>query len=197
MATKIMRSRWAVGAVLASAIGSSAGAQTPSNNRAVMREVSVERFSVVSTRRFDEVLSRIEARVGHPDMPSFLREISTARSEAELEEAVNRAAGPTGLIEFNRFDLGGVLRKEQGEKAPQIARLLIGNPLIMKQMVKFVPDAGSYAPVTILIDQRQDGVHLSYDTMVSFLAPYGSQDASHVARDLDLKIETLIRSAAF
>jgi uncharacterized protein (DUF302 family) len=197
MATKIMRSRWAVGAVLLSAIGPSIDAQTPPDDRAVMREVSVERFSVVSTRRFDEVLSKIEAAVGHPDMPSFLREISAARSEAELEEAVNRAAGPAGLIEFNRFDLGGVLRKEQGEKTPQIVRLLIGNPLIMKQMVKFVPDAGSYAPVTILIDQRQDGVHLSYDTMVSFLAPYRSQEASHAAQDLDLKIETLIRSAAF
>jgi uncharacterized protein (DUF302 family) len=195
MAIKIMR--WAVGAVLASAIGPCGGAQTPPNTRAVMREVSVERFSVVSTRQFDEVVSRVEAGVGHPNMPSLLREISAARSEAELEEAVNRAAGPTGLIEFNRFDLGGVLRKEQGEKAPQIVRLLIGNPLIMKQMVKFVPDAGSYAPVTILIDQRQDGVHVSYDTMVSFLAPYGSPDASHVARDLDVKIETLIRSAAF
>jgi len=33
-------------------------------------------------------------------------------------------------------------------------RFLIGNPLIMRQMVQHVPDAGSYAPVTILIDER-------------------------------------------
>jgi hypothetical protein len=50
-------------------------------------------------------------------------------------------------------------------------RLLIGNPLVMKEMAKHVPDAGSYAPVTILIDERPDGVYLSYDRMESALAP--------------------------
>jgi hypothetical protein len=40
----------------------------------------------------------------------------------------------------------------------------MGNPLIMKQTVKLTPDAGSYAPVTILLDERADGVNLSYDT---------------------------------
>jgi hypothetical protein len=43
-------------------------------------------------------------------------------------------------------------------------RLVIGNPLVMKEMAKHVPDAGSYAPVTVLVDEREDGMHLSYDT---------------------------------
>jgi hypothetical protein len=66
----------------------------------------------------------------------------------------------------------------------------------MKQMVKLTPDAGSYAPVTILIDERTDGVCLSYDTMASFLAPYGNPEALKVARDLDDKVEALLREAA-
>jgi len=40
-------------------------------------------------------------------------------------------------------------------------RLLIGNPLIMKQMTELVPDAAAYAPVTILIDEREGKVHVS------------------------------------
>lgn len=75
-------------------------------------------------------------------------------------------------------------------------RFLIGNPLIMKEMVKHVPDAGSYAPVTILVDERLDGVHLSYDKMASLLAPYGNSDALAIARDLDSKIEDLLRESA-
>jgi len=75
-------------------------------------------------------------------------------------------------------------------------RLVIGNPLIMKEMVKHVPDAGSYAPVTVLIDERADGVHLSYDRMASFLEHYGNADALAVARKLDSKIETLLRKSA-
>jgi len=63
----------------------------------------------------------------------------------------------------------------------------------MKEMAKHVPDAGSYAPVTVLVDERPDGVHLSYDRMASLLAPYGNDKALAVARDLDSKIEKLLR----
>jgi hypothetical protein len=81
------------------------------------------------------------------------------------------------LIQFIRFDIGEVLRKECGDRAPRGLFLIAGNPLIMSQMVKFVPDEGSYAPVTIIIDDRTDGVHLSYDRMASFLASYGNAEA--------------------
>jgi hypothetical protein len=66
----------------------------------------------------------------------------------------------------------------------------------MKEMVEHVPDAGSYVPVTILIDERSDGVHLSYDTVASALAPYGSPEASIVAQDLDAEIIALLKAAA-
>ena len=90
-----------------------------------------------------------------------------------------------------QLDQGAVLQKETGQETPRIIRLLIGNPLIMKEMAKHVPDAGSYAPV-----ERADGVHLSYDRMTTFLAPYGNRDALQVARNLDKKIEDLLRQAA-
>ena len=66
----------------------------------------------------------------------------------------------------------------------------------MKEMAKHVPDAGSYAPVTILVDERTEGVHLSYDRMASFLEPYANVDAMKVARDLDAKVEALLAAAA-
>ena len=90
---------------------------------------------------------------------------------------------------FMQLDQGAVVRKETGRDVPRIVRLLIGNPLIMKEMAKPVPSAGSYAPVTVLVDERSDGVHLSYDRMTSLLAPYEDRDALEVAHDLDSKIE--------
>ena len=95
-----------------------------------------------------------------------------------------------------QLDHGAVLRKETGWDIPRIIRFVIGNPLIMKEMAKHVPDAGSYAPVTVLVDERPDGVHLSYDRMSSLLAPYGSRDALQVAQDLDKKVENLLKQAA-
>ena len=94
------------------------------------------------------------------------------------------------------MDLGEVLRKGTGAAGRQSLRLIVGNPIIMSQMVLPVPDAGSYAPVTILIDERPDGVHLSYDRMASFIAPYGNHEALKVALDLDSKVEQLLTAAA-
>jgi uncharacterized protein (DUF302 family) len=97
---------------------------------------------------------------------------------------------------FMRLDIGGVLQKELGNSARKSYRFIIGNPVTMKKMVKDVADAASYAPVTVLVDEREGGVHLSYDTMVSFLSSYGSEDALKVARELDAKVEALLTRAA-
>ena len=95
-----------------------------------------------------------------------------------------------------RWRHGYDLSKETGLKEPKIVRLVIGNPLVMKEMAKHVPDAGSYAPITVLVDERADGVNLSYDRMASLLSPYGNQDALKVARELDSKVEKLLNGAA-
>ena len=97
---------------------------------------------------------------------------------------------------FVEFDQGMILRKGTDRHGSRIIRLVVGNPLIMKEMAKHVPDAGSYAPVTVLVDERADGVHLSYDRMASLLAPHGNNEALKVARDLDAKVEDLLRQAA-
>jgi len=161
-----------------------------------IRQIQVQRFSVTSSDAFENVLARIDAAVGHPDMAAFRTNTSKAKTFADLEKVIQPGLGSTGLMEFARYDLGEILRKQPGSAAPRCVRLVMGNPLIMKQMVEQVPDAGSYAPVTVLIDERADGVHLSYDRMASFLAPYENQQASLVASDLDAKVEALLTAAA-
>jgi len=99
-------------------------------------------------------------------------------------------------MQFVEFDHGMIVRKGTEHHTSRIIRLVIGNPLIMKEMAKHVPDAGSYAPLTVLVDERADGVHISYDRMASLLAPYGNRDALPVARDLDAKVKELLRQAA-
>ena len=142
------------------------------------------------------MLSKIDAAVGHPNIQEFWTRMGVAKTNLEMECVVQSAIGPSGFMEFARFDHGGVVHKGKTGDHPKVFRLVIGNPLIMREMVKHVPDAGSYAPVTILIDERSDGVHISYDRMSSFLAPYENAEAMKVARDLDAKVERLLSSAA-
>jgi uncharacterized protein (DUF302 family) len=158
--------------------------------------VEIQRFSVTSSKPFEEVLAAIDAAVGHPDLAEFHRKLASTKTYTAIEKIVHEVIGASGLMEFIRFDLGGILRKERGDRTPRILRLVIGNPLIMKQMVEHVPDAGSYVPVTILIDERADGVHLSYDTIASAIAPCGSREASKIAHDLDNKVIAMLEAAA-
>jgi len=160
------------------------------------QQIEIQRFSVTSSKSFEEVLAAVEAVVGHPEIDELRHRLGSTKTYAETEKVIREVIGPSDFMEFIRFDLGEILRKERGQGTPRIVRLVIGNPLIMKQMVEHVPDAGSYAPVTILIDERADGVHLSYDTMASALAPYGSPIALKIAQDLDEKVKALLQSAA-
>ena len=162
----------------------------------MVRKLEVERFTVTSSKPFDQVVAALNAAIGHPDMTEFWKSTHRTQTVAELESAIQKVLGPAGLMLFMEFDHGAVVRKSTGRDTPRIVRFVIGNPMIMKEMAKHVPDAGSYAPVTVLVDERADGVHFSYDRMASFLAPYGNRDAQAVARNLDMKIEDLMRQAA-
>jgi uncharacterized protein (DUF302 family) len=173
-----------------------AASNSQGNAQMVIKQINVQRLSVTSSKSFDRVMATLEDVIGHPNMSDFVKEMGATRTYAELEKVVQSGLGRSGFMEFARYDLGLILRKERGEGTPKSLRLVIGNPLIMKEMLKHVPDAGSYAPVTVLIDERPDGVHLSYDRMASFLAPYGSPDALKVAQDLDAKVENLLTEAA-
>jgi uncharacterized protein (DUF302 family) len=162
----------------------------------MIRKVDMERFSVTSLKPFDAVAAAIKASIGHPDMAELWQAMQRATTAAELEAAIKPVLGESGLMQFAEFDHGMIIRKGTDQHTSRIIRLVIGNPLIMKEMAKRVPDAGSYAPVTVLVDERADGVHISYDRMASLLAPYGNRDALSVARDLDAKVEDVLRQAA-
>ena len=162
----------------------------------MIRTVEMERFTVISPKRFDDVVAALKAAIGHPDMAEFWQATQRATTAAELEAVIQPAVGESGLMQFVEFDHGMIVRKGTEHHTSRIIRLVLGNPLIMKEMARHVPDAGSYAPVTVLVDERADGVHISYDRMASLLAPYGNREALGVARDLDAKVEDVLRQAA-
>lgn len=156
---------------------------------------SVERFSLRSDKPFESVVSKLKGGIRHPYLPALWDAIWHASTFEEVEALITDVVGNAGLMQFGEFDDGGFIRKANGESAPNALRLLIGNPLTMKQMTELVPDAAGYAPVTILVDEREGQVHLSYDRMASLLSVYNHPLASQIARALDATIESLISNA--
>src|ERR1700720_3364736 len=100
----------------------------------MIRKIEIERYSLTSSKPFDQVVAVLDASVGHPDMAEFGRSTHEARSFAELKSAVEKGLSKAGLMLFMQLDQGAVLRKETGQDTPRIIRFLIGNPLIMKEM---------------------------------------------------------------
>ena len=101
-----------------------------------VRKVEIERFSVTSAKPFEAVVASLKAAVGHPDLVEFVKATKGAHTFAELESAVYTGLGRTGLMMFMELDHGAILRQETGLDTPNIVRLVIGNPLIMKEMAK-------------------------------------------------------------
>jgi uncharacterized protein (DUF302 family) len=161
-----------------------------------VRQINIERIELESSRSFEQVLAGIEKGIGRPNMATLTREMADATNLADFEQIIKGVIGRAGLMEFLRLDLGSALRKDPTIAAYRIIRIIAGNPLIMKQMTRHIPDAGSYAPITILIFEHNGRVHLRYDKMASLLAEYGSQEAIDVARDLDTKVIHLLTEAA-
>jgi hypothetical protein len=118
------------------------------------KRINVERVILTSRKSLQEVLAKFDAAVGHPNIEQFWKRMTAAKTTSEMENVVQTVLGPSGFMEFARFDHGGVVHKGESADDPKVFRLVIGNPLIMREIVKHVPDAGSYAPVTILIDER-------------------------------------------
>jgi hypothetical protein len=159
--------------------------------------VEVRRVTVTSTQPFDDVVAAVYAGLGRvPDFGQAVRDWYAARDRDEFDTVVEPMAGSSGLLEFISLDLGAVLAIRDPARSSRLLRIIAGNPVTMSKMTATVRDAGSYAPVTILIAERPDGVTLSYDRVASAIAPYAGNEASAIAEALDDSVLTLLRDAA-
>ena len=100
----------------------------------MITKVGIERFTVISARPFDEVVAAIKKSVGNPNIAEFRKSMQEATSASELDAAIQRVLGKTGLMLFVEFDHGMIVRKGTERHTSRIIRLVIGNPLIMKEM---------------------------------------------------------------
>src|SRR5260370_22843918 len=158
-------------------------------------QVNVKRWSITSPKPFDVVVASVEKAIGRPNMIEFIANMTGATSFEEMQNVVHGSVSDIGLMEFMRLDHGAVLAKAGVDGNPKSVRLIMGNPLIMQSMTRLVPDAGPYAPVTVVIDQRPAGVHLSYDEMASFLGPHRNEEALESERDPAANVKRVLQDA--
>lgn len=165
------------------------------SGRSTVRTVALQRSETVSDRPFDDVLAGVEAGLGHPDLAALDRRLAATGDWDEYRALVAAEAGSAGLMVFLQLDLGGVVAADPGASPFRAVRVIAGNPVTMESMVRTTPQAGAFAPVTILLFERPDGVHVVYDTIESAVGDAWAPDALQHGRDLDAAVLTLIGSA--
>jgi uncharacterized protein (DUF302 family) len=159
-------------------------------------DVVVRRHVFDSDWPFQAVLDGIFGGITRPDIGALLGKLAASTSYEQFSSLVRQARGSAGLMLFLQLDLDAALALDpqaKGQTGRRLVRLIAGNPVTMEQMTRHVPDAGSYAPVTILLQQTPGGTRVAYDSVASALARYHDAAASQVARRLDAEVLGLLR----
>ena len=79
----------------------------------MIRKIEMERFSLTTSKPFDEVVAGVNTAIGHPDMAEFVRSTHEARSFAELKSAVAKGLSKAGLMLFLQLDQAQLCRKKR------------------------------------------------------------------------------------
>ena len=126
------------------------------------RTVDVERWEWTSRRDFTRVLHALHLGLGRPDFAEFDRTIDEISDWTMYTRAVEKVAGNSGLIVFLELDIGSVISRDPDAKPYRAVRIIAGNPVTMESMTRSSPAAGALAPITVLLFETADGVHLRY-----------------------------------
>jgi hypothetical protein len=118
--------------------------------------VAVKRHILDTDRSFDAVLNGIYEGISQPDIAALFAQLATSQSYDQFSLLVHQAEGTAGLMRFMQLDLDVALTLAPDADSRRLVRLIAGNPVTMGQITRHVPDAGSYAPVTIRVEETID-----------------------------------------
>jgi uncharacterized protein (DUF302 family) len=134
---------------------------------------------------FEAILGRFDPEV----QADFDKEPAVATARLE------RMAGEQGLMLFATQDHGallGLLGRARNAK-----RYYVGNPLIALQMTQHDIRAGLYAPLSVLVYEKDPStVRVEFDRPSSLFGQFGNAAVTKVAVELDKKLENLIAKAS-
>jgi uncharacterized protein (DUF302 family) len=154
------------------------------------------RIEVGTSLSFDETLSRLRGLMGTADVPQIVALAQGPISQDEyVRQVEERFVGPSGFMLFNEIDHGGWLPKFGIKR--RTVRWILGNPLIAITMIRHEITAGLFAPVEILVTEKEkgDGATVVYVLPSSLMVIEENPSLRDAALALDGKLKALIANA--
>ena len=154
------------------------------------------RIEVDTTVSFDEVLSQLRRLMGDASVPQVVTLAKEATTEAEFIQRVQeRLVGESGFMLFQEIDHGGWLPRFGINR--RVVRWILGNPLTAITMIRHDITAGLFAPVEILVTEKErgPGTTITYVRPSSLIFIEVNPPLHAAAKALDEKLEALIAKA--
>jgi uncharacterized protein (DUF302 family) len=154
------------------------------------RTVHVEHIKIESAKPFAKVKAALEELVPplDPAVPEALRQGDIGRAKEALQR------GPELAI-FGSRDHGGLLRV--AGLARRAVQYDIGNPLTATRMTQHHLPAALYAPLRVVLYQKEHGrAVFEYDRPSSLFGQFGDERVAAVVRELDASLEHVLAEAA-
>ncbi len=151
-----------------------------------------KRVQCESTRSYDEVLQNFQQLVDTTDHSAAGQGFSeSVRTREDYEKVVRSQVGESDFMLFFSIDYGwlkvfGIQRR--------VMRLIFGNPLIAITMMRHDLTAGLFAPVEMLVVEKEsgDGSIVIYDVPSSLMRIENNPAMLEAAHVLDRKLQTLV-----
>src|SRR5271155_1215189 len=159
-------------------------------------EFTGKRISVDTPVPFTTVLDRLRALMGRASIPDLVELARAPIGEAEFAQSVNeRFVGKSGFMLFSEIDHGGWISKFGINR--RTLRLILGNPLIAITMIRHDLTAGLFAPVEILVTERENaqGTNVVYVRPPALIVIDETPPLRSAAEALDEKLSSLVGSA--
>jgi uncharacterized protein (DUF302 family) len=154
------------------------------------------RAEVDTTLSFDEVLNRLRRLLGSASVPEMLSLAKETATQPEYVQKVEeRFVGESGFMLFYEIDHGGWLRRFGINR--RTVRWIFGNPLIAITMIRHDIRAGLFAPVEILVTEKESGpgTTITYVRPSSLMVIEKNPPLLEAAKALDQKLDALIANA--
>jgi uncharacterized protein (DUF302 family) len=154
------------------------------------------RIEVDTSVAFDEVLSRLRQLMGKASVSEIVALAKEEITEDEfVQEVEERFIGESGFMLFYEIDHGGWLPRFGINR--RAVRWLLGNPLIAVTMIRHDITAGLFAPVEMLVTEKDGGLGatITYVRPSSLIVIEENPRLSEAAKVLDEKLDALIASA--
>jgi uncharacterized protein (DUF302 family) len=154
------------------------------------------RIEVGTSLAFDEILSRLRGPMGTTNVPQIVALAQGPISQDEyIRQVEERLVGSSGFMLFNEIDHGGWLAKFGIDR--RTVRWILGNPLIAITMIRHDITAGLFAPVEILVTEKEtgDGTTVVYVVPSSLMVIGENPSLREAALALDEKLKALVAKA--